>query len=57
MKRKNARLYGFYKDIEELYKIGLCPFSTYLRYRGWYNESIRPVPKKSLTFSTKSIII
>jgi len=47
MKRKNPRLYGFYKDIEELYKNGRCSFSTYFRYRGLYNESIRPKPKKA----------
>lgn len=46
MKRPNQRMYGFLKDYEHLYAIGVVPFGLYLRMRGLYNDSIRPVPKK-----------
>lgn len=44
MKRLNHRLYGIMKDTEEMYKLGICRFSTYLYIRGLYNDSIRPKP-------------
>lgn len=47
MKKQNPRMYGFYNDITKMYNMGLCSFRTYLYYRALYNDSIRPVPKKT----------